>query len=507
MRKNVLRKAATLATLGLAVFAVALPPSLPRTTSASSHREAPAISRDPSADATDIYAYVSPDRPDTVTFIVNVYPFLEPASGPNFYRFADDVLYELKIDNNGDALPDITYQWRFTTNVRSPNTFLYNTGPVSSLTDPNLNVYQTYSITRVGGPAAAAAPAAAPAPAPSASGSGDLGGALASALRILAGGPAQAAPAAPAGGGDGNVVLNNAIVAPWNIGPRSTPNYDALAAQAIYALPNGGQAFAGPRDDPFFADLGSIFDLGGLRPLNPAHLVPLPAAPGTDYLAGLGVMTMALQVPISSVTAGDPVIGVWATSSRAGASGAMTQVSRLGMPLVNEVVIPVGLKDAFNGLRPDQDAATLSTSDGRIPLVQDPELGKLIPVLYPGVKVPPAPRNDLVTIFLTGIPQLNQPRNVKPSEMLRLNTSIPPSANPNRMGVLGGDTAGFPNGRRLTDDVVDIELQAVAGATPFTPDFNVAPNNLIGDGVNANDLPFMRSFPYVPALRSGYETE
>jgi hypothetical protein len=499
MRKTLLRKAAVLAALGLAAIAVGLPPALPRSAGASSHREAPAIAGDPAADNTDLYAFVSPDRPDMVTFIVNVYPFLEPASGPNFYRFGDDVVYELKIDNRGDALPHITYRWRFTTNYRNKQTFLYNTGPVGSLADPNLNVYQTYSITRISDGGAAAAPPPAP--------SGDQAGAAAAALALLAGAPAAAAPAAPAGGGGGGVILNNAIVAPWNIGPRSTPSYDALAAQAIYPLAGGGQAFAGPRTDPFFADLGAIFDLGGLRPLNPAHLVPLPAGRGKDYLAGLGVMTMALQVPIGQLTAGgDPVVGVWATTSRAGAGGAMTQVSRLGMPLVNEVVIPVGLKDAFNGLRPDQDAATLSQPDGSIPVVQDPELGKLIPALYPGVRVPPAPRNDLVTIFLTGIPQLNQPRNVKPSEMLRLNTSIPPSANPNRMGVLGGDTAGFPNGRRLADDVVDIELQAVAGATPFTPDFNVAPNNQIGDGVDAKDVQWLPSFPYVPALPSGYES-
>jgi hypothetical protein len=495
MRKIPLRRVAILATLGFVVLALAVSPSQPATTTASSHREAPAISQDPAADATDLYAFVSPDRPDTVTFIVNVYPFLEPASGPNFYRFADDVLYELKIDNNGNAVPDITYQWRFTTNTRNGNTFLYNTGPVRSLTDPNLNVFQTYSITRVGGPAVPAAGAQA----------GTIAQIIAAAIGDATGAapPAAAAPQAPAGPGE---VLSGAIVAPWNIGPRSTPNYDALAAQAVYALPSGGMAFAGPRDDPFFADLGSIFDLGGLRPLNPAHLVPLPAAAGADYLAGYGVMTLALQVPTSELVAGDPVIGVWTTSSRQGGDGQWRQVSRLGMPLVNEVVIPVGLKNAFNGLRPDQDAATLSTADGRIPLVQDPELGRLIPVLYPGVRVPPAPRNDLVTIFLTGIPNANQPANVVPSEMLRLNTRVPPSASPARMGVLAGDLGGFPNGRRLTDDVVDIELQAVAGATPFTPEFNISPNNQIGDGVNGNDLPFMRQFPYLPSLPSGYES-
>ena len=173
-------------------------------------------------------------------------------------------------------------------------------------------------------------------------------------------------------------------------------------------------------------------------------------------------------------------------------------VSRLGNPLVNEVIIPLGKKDAFNASEPSNDAQFLG-------FVQDPEPARLIPVLYPGVTVPPAPRNDLVTIFLTGIPGLNQPTNVKPSEMIRLNTSTPLAANPNPLGVLAGDVQGFPNGRRLTDDVVDIELRALAGATPFTPAFVKSPNNLLGDGVNGNDMPFLSAFPYVATPHQGYD--
>lgn len=490
MRKPTLRKVAVGATIGLFALALAAPPGFFRAT-ASSHREAPAISQDPAADHTDVYAFVSPDNPNTVTLIANVWPFSDPASGPNFVNFGDDVQYDIKIDNNGDNLPDITYRWQFKTNIRNPNTFLYNTGPIKSLTDPNWNLYQTYNITRI---TSAAAPTAPP-PAP-----GSLGALVQAAVAQASGGSAPSAPAASSGGAGSTVVLANAYVPPWNIGPASTPNYDTLANGAIYSLPNGGLAFAGPRDDPFYVDLGATFDLLTIRPGAPGN-----KGGGRDTLAGLGVLTMAIQVPISSLTAGDPVIGVWATSSRANSAGVMTQISRLGNPLVNEVVIPLGLKNAFNGLTPDKDAATLSTPDGRIPLVQDPEPARLLKALY-GINVPPIPRNDLVAIFLTGIPQLNQPKNGKPAEVLRLNTSIAPSANPSRMGLLGGDTAGYPNGRRLADDVVDIALQAVAGGTPFTPDQNVAPNNQLGDGVDSNDRPFLSSFPYMPAMLSGFDS-
>jgi hypothetical protein len=179
----------------------------------------------------------------------------------------------------------------------------------------------------------------------------------------------------------------------------------------------------------------------------------------------------------------------------------MVQVSRLGMPLVNEVVIPLGLKDAFNGLDPQMDAAALSKPDGSIPLVQDPLLAKLINQIY-GVKIPPAPRNDLVSVFLTGVAGLNQPANVKPSEMLRINTAIAPVEKEIQLGVLAGDTQGFPNGRRLGDDVVDIALRVVAGV--LVDGFNVSPNNALGDGVQANDKPFSRVFPYLAPPHEGY---
>ena len=277
-------------------------------------------------------------------------------------------------------------------------------------------------------------------------------------------------------------------------------------------MPNGIKVFAGPRDDPFYADLGSIFDLGGLRPLNQAHVLPLATRPGRDGLAGKNVHSIVLQVPKSKVVKSDPVIGVWSDSYRrkvrvlsndggTSSTGDWVKVSRLGMPLVNEVVVPIGAKDRFNASYPIDDGQFAAG-------VLDPELARLIPILYPGVTVPAAPRtSDIVPIFLTGIPGLNQPANVKPSEMLRLNTSVAPTpwAQQNRLGLLSGQNDGFPNGRRLIDDVVDIELRAVAGGTPFTPDFNKFPNNALTDGVDGNDRPLLTSFPYLAAPFAGYD--
>jgi hypothetical protein len=429
---------------------------------ASSHREAPLISQDPVADNTDTYAFVSPDQPDTVTLVANWIPLELPAGGPNFSSFGDDVLYKINVDNNGDAEPDIVYEWRFKTTIGDPNTFLYNTGPVTSLDDDTLNVKQTYTLTKVEG-------------------------------------------------GKRSVVLKNAPVAPANVGPRSMADYDALATAAITEVPGGGQSFAGPRDDPFFVDLGSVFDLLGLRPLNSAHAIKLPDEPGVDGLAGFNVHAVVLQVPTEELVKSDPTIGIWSTTDRFRAKvygggkvrdrGGFTQVSRLGMPLVNEVVAPLGAKDLFNASVPADDAQFLKA-------VQDPEPARLIPKLYPGVEVPPAPRDDLVSIFLTGIPDVNKPKKGKPSEMIRLNTSIAPTpiAQQDRLGLLAGQNDGFPNGRRLVDDVTDIELRALAGGTPFTADFNKAPNNALTDGVDSNDIPFLEVFPYLAAPHQGYSS-
>lgn len=420
---------------------------------ASSHREAPLISEDPAADLTDVYAFVSPEDTSTLTLVANVNPFESPAGGPNFYRFADDVLYQLNVDSDGDAVADKEYEFRFTTTTANGNTFLYNTGQVTSLDDPDLNVRQTYSVTEV---------------------SRD-----------------------PKGRTRSKMLGANLPVPPVNVGPRSMPNYDAdLAAPAVKTIADGVKVFAGPRDDPFFVDLGQIFDLGGLGPFLPAHLAPSAAEAGKDYVAGSNVHSFMLQIPISRlVEDGDPVVGVWASTFRRSQrvltgngtvrnDGRWVQVSRLGQPLVNEVVIPRAQKDRFNATKPNFD-------DQFAGAVLKPELGALIPVLYPGVKVPTTVdaglglggREDLATIFLTGIPGVNKPRWVKPAEMLRINTSVAVSS--------------FPNGRALTDDVTDAALRVVAGATPFSPEFNVSPNKDLSDGVDANDRAFTGTFPYL----------
>ncbi len=409
---------------------------------ASSHREAPLISADPQADNTDVYAFVSPDAPDTVTLIASFLPFEDPAGGPNFYRFGDNVVYEIKIDNNGDGVEDISYQFRFTSQTVNPNTFLYATGPVKSLDDPNRNLFQTYTVTRV-----------------------ENGRAVSTA------GPMR-------------TMYDN-------VGPASTPNYGGNGSGIVeFKQADGttGKVFAGQTDDAFFLDL-RVFDFLYGGNLSEA---------GTDSLAGFNVHSIALQVPKSSLRAGSPIIGVWSTTSRpatttraAGtesSTGTFIQVSRLGMPLVNEVVIPLGSKDKWNGSAPTGDGQFLS-------FVTDPEVPKLLQAVY-GIAAPATPRNDLVQVFLTGVPGLNQPSGVKPGEMIRLNTDIGPTAAPARLGVLAADLAGFPNGRRLTDDVIDITLQAAVGVLGGV-------KTTLGDGVDKNDVAFRTTFPYIALPHSG----
>ena len=434
----------------------------PGQSSASSHREAPLIAADPQADNTDLYAFVSPDKPDSVTLIANWIPFEEPAGGPNFYTFSPDAHYNIKIDTNGDSKPDITYQWTFKTqDTRGTGTFLYNNGPVKSNSDKTLLVQQTYDLVKIDG------------------------------------------------AGASTTLVSNAPVAPSNVGKASMPDYGALRSQAVVPVGSGGQAFAGQADDSFFLDL-RIFDL-----LYGGNL----SETGRDTLAGYNVNSVALQVPKSALGLGadDPVIGVWSTTDRPSMkvsagdgtqkySGDFVQVSRLGNPLVNEVVVPAGLKDAFNALPPEKDRTVQPVVDK----VLKPEVPMLIEKIYK-IPAPPTPRNDLAAIFLTGLKGLNQPANPAPAEMLRLNTSIKPSSSPNRLGVLAGDNAGFPNGRRLTDDVVDIELQALEGAVKV--DSKGAPTGVslvkplaAGDKVNANDLPFGKAFPYLALPHSGSGT-
>jgi len=448
---------------------------------ASSHREAPLISQDPLADNTDLYAFRTLDAPNTVTIIANYIPLEAPAGGPNFPAFDDTVLYEIHVDNDGDAEEDLTYQFRFHTATRNPDTFLYNVGPITSLTDPNWNRPQTYDVT------------------------------------LVQGGPGRSTRSQVLGSG--------LTTPPDNVGPRSTPNYEALAAAAVHTLPGGIKVFAGQRDDPFFVDLGSVFDLAGLRPFNPFHLIPLPVAPGQDAVAGFNTHSIAIQVPISQLVQASPTIGIYASASRQQIrilrndgsnddNGPFVQVSRLGEPLINEAVIPLGKKDYWNRSDPKDDAQFET-------YYLNPEVSVLENLLYgappqghPGgalVPIDTSLRTDLVAILLTGVTNLNFTGKTK-ADLLRLNTSIAPVTpvgTGNRLGVLAGDFAGFPNGRRLEDDIVDIELRAFAqgygavlnGALGLP---NKSPNNQLGDGVDANDKSFVTAFPYVASPRQGY---
>jgi hypothetical protein len=448
--------AAVLLAAGAALTAGGLSSLAPGQAVASSHREAPLISGQPQYDNTDVYAFVSPDRPDTVTLVSSWIPFEEPAGGPNFYLWAEHTNYDINISNDGGTNADITYRWQFTTHYRNPNTFLYNTGPVTSLNDPDLNIYQTYDLWKISN-------------------------------------------------GHKTRILHDAKVAPSNVGAASMPSYNGDlfdAATTRFGGSNASYSWVGQSDDPFFLDL-RVFDL-----LYGANL----SEAGHDTLSGFNVNTFALQVPTKDVTKGsESTIGIWSTASRPSMrvdngdgsqsfSGKNVQVSRLGNPLVNEVVIPVGLKDYFNSSKPSADGAAL-------PLVQDPELPHLLHAVY-GTEVPDSDpstpgiqRADLIQVFLTGVPKLNQPAHVKASEMLRLNTAIAPCSTAcSRLGVIGGDTAGFPNGRRLSDDVIDISLRAVLGV--LLPDHQPLADT-IGDGVDANDVPFLGAFPYVAYPASG----
>ena len=468
----------------------------------SSHREAPEISKDPTADNTDVYAFVDQNDATKVNLIANFNPFEIPYGGPNFSEFADNVLYTINIANRGTAKADISYEFRFTTTIRQAS-FLYNTGPITSIGSANWNRPQTYSVTKV---------------------VRDANGAVTSTTSLGA----------------------NLKVPPCNVGERSTPNYERdLGGPAVQALGTGRKVFAGQRSDPFFVDLGSIFDLAGLRPLNSAHVIPLPVMQGLNGLQGLNVHTIALQVPIAEAAAGGvspgtgaqartastSVIGVWASTYKARGQlfdsttakykpfGSSVQVSRLGNPLFNEVINPMTVKDKWNSLPPSSDSQFAQ-------YVNKSELAGLLPGLYPGAfpnlndfNKSNQPRTDLNAILLTGIPAavlrgaFTTYTGPVQADMLRLNLAVPPTAKgrENKLGVLYGDNAGFPNGRRVLDDVTTIELRAIAGLTiPLTypnyqPD-DILSGDALRDGTSNTNKPLPTTFPYVAPPANGYAT-
>jgi hypothetical protein len=423
MKKYVLFLLVAAAAGLVALFVGRLAPSA---STASSHREAPLISEDPTADNTDLYAFRSPDKPSTFTIVSNWIPGEDPAAGPNYYTFSQTARYNIYLDRDGDGRPDVTYSFRFKT----------PTGPYFLG-----NTQQSWVATRNG--------------------------------RFFA---------------RGSTPIDN-------IGPRfdgfvGVKNYEAAAEKTIVHA-HGVSIFAGQRDDPFFADVGAIFDLVAIRKAGTTG----NQGGGKDFLSGYNVHTIALQIPIAQVGAKSNVVGVWTSTDRMNVTvngkvrRGWTQVSRLGNPLVNEVVIPTGLKDYWNRESPvgDKQFEKYYTS---------PILAAVLNKLYK-LGVPETGRSDLVAVLLTGVPKLNFTGNTLADE-LRLNLSIPPSAHPNRMGVLAGDNAGFPNGRRLGDDVVDIEEQAVAG-------FLQGKKVPLGDGVNADADGYLGHFPYVMTPHQGYQ--
>jgi hypothetical protein len=414
----------------------------PPAAEASSHREAPLIAEDPSADNTDTYAFRSPDRPDTVTIISNWIPGEDPAAGPMWYTFSPSARYVIYADKNGDGKPDVT--WRFRFKNREPVAFLQNT-------------QQEYTVTRIDG-------------------------------------------------NSSRVVGRGLLTPPNNIGPRSTPNYRSLAAAGVHDLSDGSKVFAGQREDGFFGDIGAIFDLVAIRSGTGA------SGGGKDFFAGYAVHSIALQVPLSQLdNGGNRIVGIWSATERpvvtvklAKRHGrkflqretAWKQVSRLGNPLINEVLIPTQLKDKWNATTPDKDRQFEQ-------YYSSPILAKLLNQLYPQFgPFQETNRTDLVAVLLTGLrePNLNYTGETR-ADMIRLNLAIAPTAavgQGNRLGVLGGDLAGFPNGRRLEDDVIDIAERAVGGAL-------IGHSLPLGDGVNANDVPYMTTFPYQADPFSGYD--
>ncbi|MGH8271113.1 MAG: DUF4331 domain-containing protein [Gammaproteobacteria bacterium] len=439
---------------------------------ASSHREAPFISTMPTVDATDFYMFMSYEQGQDgyVTLIANYDPLQDAYGGPNYFALNPNAVYDIRIDNNGDAKPDVTFRFQFKTTYKnlavpaggSANTAvpLINIGQITAGDQSALNRVETYTVTEYNGD------------------------------------PRSAQGQTLASTADGSTTFTKPVD---NIGNKSIPDYDSYANQYIYGVTipgcsETGRVFVGQRKDGFVVDLGEIFDLVNLNPAGPRD--------GTrNAITNKNVTSIALEVPASCLTSGDdPVIGGWTTASIRQArvinpkptdesnaevvGGAYTQVSRLGAPLVNEVVIGLPDKDRFNGSQPADDGQFLH-------YVTNPSLSVLLNVLFgDAAKVPHTPRNDLVAAFLTGIKGLNQPANLQaPGEELRLNTSIAPTApaQQNDLGVLGGDAAGFPNGRRPYDDVVDIELRAMEGVLCG---FNSAMN--CGDETNDpnNGLPY-----------------
>ena len=467
----------------MVAFAIVLFMLVPTGLFASSHREAPISALDHSADVTDWYAFVSYDHPDRVTMILNVDGFLEPSNGPNYFPFDPNVRYEMKVDNNRDGVEDITFQFRFKTEIRQPGVFTGYVGgiggipPITSLAGPGsegLSLRQTYSVTMV------------------------------------------------KNGVSTDLTDGQALYAvPTNVGPLTMPEYQQLFKQGIYDLGKGVRVFAGTVDDPFYIDLGAAFDslnfrmgVGGVMPA--AEDADDTHNYASDSVAGFNVNSIVLEVPITMLTvdgqlhpAGDKnaVIGTYGATSRQritirrkngklDSEGQWRQVNREGNSLINELIIGTGFKDRFSVDDPENDKQFAN-------FFLDPLLAHLYASIL-GIPIPPAPRTDLLPLVqYTGpiCPGCGPNDGGPIADLLRLNTGIPPTpvGKQKRLGFLAGDLAGFPQGRRPIDDVVDIASRAVVGILADPVKFGAR----VGDGVNTNEDGYGATFPYVLPAHSG----
>ncbi len=483
---------------------------------AASHREAPITALDHAADITDLFAFVSYDDPSKVTIILDVNGFLDPANGPNYFPFDPEITYSILIDNNNTATPAVAFEFKFQTEIRAPDLFQSFIGAGNGIKVP--------ANAPSGGPAAGSI--IIPNSITALDGPGSEGLSLRQHYTVtMVNGTGDSATRT-------DITKGTLYAVPSNVGPRTMPDYSALAQQGIYDLGNGVRVWAGTADDPFYIDVGAIFDTVNLRPSAFPSGVPgvLTAAQDAssantapDSLAGFNVNVIAIEVPIAMLTSkkaklpfSDPAstIGIWATTSRPTVtvrtapggtpsqppSNGLVQIQRMANPLINEVLIGTGDKDLWSMTRPKDDAQFAHYA-------LDPLLPRALNAAYGGaLKVPPPPRNDLLPLmqYLPPI-TFNNPEPGPVADLLRLNTAIPPTpaASRSRLGLLAGDGAGYPNGRRVSDDITDISLRVIAGA--LLADFNVFPNNALGDGVNSNDVPYQETFPYVAWAHSGLE--
>lgn len=484
---------------------------------ASSHREAPITALDHKADITDLYAFVSYDHPDRVTIILNVDPFLQPSNGPNYFPFDPDVLYQIKIDNNHDALADVTFQFRFKTEIRAPQLFTGFAGAGAGLSAPPNSPPPVAPGSPVVPPAITAL-----------DGPGSEGLSLRQTYTVTVIRNDSSTVFANGRGANGASTPSALFAVPTNVGPRTMPSYDNLAQQGLYELGNDIRVFAGTVADPFFIDLGAAFDSFNFRETGsgvPGVLTPAQDADDNTNLApnavsGFNVNTIAIEVPIQLLTqdgsvhpASDPqaTIGIWGTTSRpeitirrspfpALDAGAFRQIQRFGNPLVNELIIGTGFKDRWSMEQPVNDSQFASFD-------LDPLLARVFNAIYQ-INIPSPPRTDLLPLVTYAPPIAAPGTPTGPiADLMRLNTGVAPTpaTSRRRLGLLAGDAAGFPNGRRLTDDVVDIAARVVGGGV-LNPKFNVFPNNSIGDGVNATDVATQETFPYVHFAYSGRDS-